>query len=476
MSFQHRTAAEMEEDTEAAKVAMRKLKIEANAALKAELSGKGGAKIIKKKMVEKGKAFGARKKIDGGGAAAAAADAGADASDGGEGEAAEGAGVVDVPEAAASVAESGAAAGAAAEGGAAEEDDVLEEDDYERVIEMDDREEDGDDDEDDDVDVADGEGGGAAAEDAGEVAVEDNAKVTFTQHGTPAFAIAIHPGDSTLVASGGEDDNAYIWSSETGEVVTKIEGHEDSVIQVEFNRDGSMLATGGMDGIIKIWKTVDGAEVCELDCGDDLRWIQWHPVANFIIAATESGSVHMWDVPGANMSFYTGHGGAVTCGGWSPDGRNFVTGSVDGTIIQWSPKTGAAINKMHGQVDKRFHQAPLTCLSWHPEGGVVVTGDEAGMVCVTHPKNGKVLGSFQVGEGHLEAAALSGSPTLVLVAASLDGSLQVWNTMSGGNKVMTGHTNHVLGFSKTKDDTKIATCSEDGTCKVFDVTGVYDSV
>ena len=39
---------------------------------------------------------------------------------------------------------------------------------------MDDREEDGDDDEDDDVDVADGEGGGAAAEDAGEVAVEDN--------------------------------------------------------------------------------------------------------------------------------------------------------------------------------------------------------------------------------------------------------------------------------------------------------------
>ena len=134
MSFQHRTAAEMEEDTEAAKVAMRKLKIEANAALKAELSGKGGAKIIKKKMVEKGKAFGARKKIDGGGAAAAAADAGADASDGGEGEAAEGAGVVDVPEAAASVAESGAAACAAAEGGAAEEDDVLEEDDYERVI------------------------------------------------------------------------------------------------------------------------------------------------------------------------------------------------------------------------------------------------------------------------------------------------------------------------------------------------------
>ena len=63
---------------------------------------------------------------------------------------------------------------------------------------------------------------------------------------------------------------------------------------------------------------------------------------------------------------------------------------------------------MNGLLDKRFHQAPLTCLSWHPEGGVTVTGDEAGMVCVTHPKNGKVIGSFQVGEGHLEAAALSG--------------------------------------------------------------------
>ena len=109
-----------------------------------------------------------------------------------------------------------------------------------------------------------------------------------------------------------------------------------------------------MDGLIRIWDAAAGTLVIELDCGDDLRWLEWHPVANFIIAATESGSVHMWDVPGGNMSFYTGHGGAVTCGGWSPDGRNFITGSVDGTIIQSTPKTGQAINKMNGIIVSAF--------------------------------------------------------------------------------------------------------------------------
>lgn len=35
----------------------------------------------------------------------------------------------------------------------------------------------------------------------------------------------------------------------------------------------------------------DGTKVCELDCGDDLNWFEWHPVAQFILAGTGSGSM-----------------------------------------------------------------------------------------------------------------------------------------------------------------------------------------
>ena len=56
---------------------------------------------------------------------------------------------------------------------------------------------------------------------------DDDDDVMTTQHATPR---------SNVIASGGEDDLAYIWSAETGEVVNKLEGHDDSVIQIEFNR------------------------------------------------------------------------------------------------------------------------------------------------------------------------------------------------------------------------------------------------
>jgi hypothetical protein len=41
----------------------------------------------------------------------------------------------------------------------------------------------------------------------------------------------------------------------------------------------------------------DGSKVCELDCGDDLNWFEWHPVAQFILAGTGSGSMYVTHPP-----------------------------------------------------------------------------------------------------------------------------------------------------------------------------------
>merc|ERR1719309_1614245 len=47
--------------------------------------------------------------------------------------------------------------------------------------------------------------------------IEDKAKVIFSKHGKSVFCVAPHPvEDSDLVASGGEDDLAYIWKRGSG--------------------------------------------------------------------------------------------------------------------------------------------------------------------------------------------------------------------------------------------------------------------
>lgn len=55
---------------------------------------------------------------------------------------------------------------------------------------------------------------------------------------------------------------------------------------------------------------------------------------------------------------FTGHGGAVACGQFSPDGRAVVTGGGEGdcSLRVWDPKSGACLHTMQGT---QFHSAGL---------------------------------------------------------------------------------------------------------------------
>lgn len=53
---------------------------------------------------------------------------------------------------------------------------------------------------------------------------------------------------------------------------------------------------------------------------------------------------------------FTGHGGAVTCGQFSPDGRAVVTGGGEGdcSLRVWDPKSGTCLHTVQGT---QFHSA-----------------------------------------------------------------------------------------------------------------------
>lgn len=312
-----------------------------------------------------------------------------------------------------------------------------------------------------------------------------------------------------LVATGGEDDVAYIWKISDGSVLFKSE-HEDSVLDVQFNKDSSMVATASMDGVINVCNTETGEIIVKLDCGDDLEWIDWHPKANFIIAGTQSGSVYMWDVPGANMSFFSGHGARVTAGKWSPDGRSFVTVAEDGVAIVWSPKNRSIQLKLDAKSNHLFNMDGISCVAYHSDGVLAAFGGRDGKVLVVQTKTGKVVASVEGHTDSIEALAFSPAMHNLLATASLDGTVRVvdvvtelvecvcqheggvvavewhptqpivfsssldatvrsWNGRSGEPiHLCAGHKDHVLGFKVFNEGNSIVTCSEDGSSLIFD--------
>jgi len=339
----------------------------------------------------------------------------------------------------------------------------------------------------------------------------NNALQILQAHSDAVYAVATN-ADGSMLVSGGGDDKAIIWRTDNWEQVHVVEGaHRDSVICVGFSADNQYVATGSLDGMIKIWLVSNFELVLELDCGDDLLWMQWHPLGRFLLAGSNAGAVMMWDVPAGNMSYFSGHIAPVMAGAWAPNGRFFVSTGEDCCLLIWSPKTQEVTTKVDAKSQYMFHKTPVAAVACHPDNVLVATGGGDCHVALINSKTGQVIVVFEGHTDNVEAVEFSySSPTLlasasldktiriydvskqlhvhtcshddavikivwhptlpIVYSASLDGTIRVWDARNGQELFQAvGHQNHVLDFVVVNNGNRIISCSEDSTIMVFDV-------
>lgn len=73
---------------------------------------------------------------------------------------------------------------------------------------------------------------------------------------------------SNLAVTGGEDDIAYVWNLDNGEIAFECTGFKDSVCCSSFNHDGHLLAAADMSGLVQVYKMIDKSIVWSGECSD----------------------------------------------------------------------------------------------------------------------------------------------------------------------------------------------------------------
>jgi serine/threonine protein kinase len=163
-----------------------------------------------------------------------------------------------------------------------------------------------------------------------------------------------------------------------------------------------------------------------------------------------------------------GHGDWVTSATFSPDGRQALSASRDGTLRLWDLESGQELRTLHG------HTSGVTCVAWI-EGNSVASGGQDRVIRLWDVGSGAEVRRF---EGHRERVwtiavaadrrwLLSGGGAL---GPRKDNALRLWNLDTGKELArFLGHTDQVNCVVFAADQQHILSGGNDGTLRLWDL-------
>ncbi len=128
---------------------------------------------------------------------------------------------------------------------------------------------------------------------------------TYSGHRGAVRTIAFAPGSSQssglLIASGGEDATAQVWTwnveSRTFRLVTQYKGHTATVNTLAWSPDGSRIASADSAGQIHIWRSKTAERLLALQAHRGaVNGLAWSPEGRYLASAGQDRVVHVYKI------------------------------------------------------------------------------------------------------------------------------------------------------------------------------------
>lgn len=254
-------------------------------------------------------------------------------------------------------------------------------------------------------------------------------------------AVAFHPQQPALLASGSHDRTIRLWDTQTQQEVRVLTGHTQAVNAIAFSSDGQLLVSGSSDKTIKLWQVETGTcwatlsghrlavNALAFDCNQGtLR----------VASGSSDATLRLWDVESRTCQrSLTGHTQAIRTLAIGPAGE-IASAGEDRTIRLWTP-TGDEMQTLPG------HPWTITNLVFIEAGTTLVSASWD-----------QTLKFWS-----LPPAAQSAFPT------AHPATSQATRKPIAPSLTLTGHTDSIHGLACNADRTLLASGSKDGTIKLW---------
>ena len=232
-----------------------------------------------------------------------------------------------------------------------------------------------------------------------------------------------------------------------------------NTFRARFNR--SMKVVGGK---LASWP---GPPLEWIGHTSDVLCIGYSPNGRQIVSGSYDLTIRIWDAEtGAIVGNpLEGHTSSVRSVAYSPDGRYIISGSDDKTIRRWDAKTGAGVgNPLEG------HTSSVLSVAYSPDARHIISGSWDMTIRIWDVMTGAAVGNPL--EGHASSVwSVAYSPDgRHIISGSYDKTVRIWDAKTGaavGNP-LEGHTNSVRSVAYSPDGQHIISGSSDETIRIWD--------
>lgn len=317
------------------------------------------------------------------------------------------------------------------------------------------------------------------------------------------FSATFSP-DGKQILTGSHDRIARLWDAASGQETQRFVGHENGVLGAGFSPDGRHVLTEGWDDTARLWDPASGKELHRFD-GHAGFGASAVFSRDSLYLFSNSSSPRLWEVAsGKELPVIDGLADKLTPIAISPDGKQALTDSGDGTLRLLDVRTGRPGQRFAGHPERvssaRFsHQghyvvsvcidqsarlwdvatgkellrldqqpASVQSVSFSADDRIVLTTDTDGTVQLWDVRSAKPLRRFP--EAAAAGAAMlspDGRRLFTLRSSKLG---QFWNAETGmalSTVAASSHPFNSIVFSP--DSRRLLTSSDDNTARLFDV-------
>jgi WD40 repeat protein len=184
--------------------------------------------------------------------------------------------------------------------------------------------------------------------------VEEGKELRLLRLPTGSAALALSPdGKKFVVSSSARPIVLRLWDLDYGKELRVFKGHTLLVTGLDYSPDGRRILSGGIDNTARLWDVETGKQLAVLRHPSGVTSVAFFPDGRHAItgsgAMLKPGSslrfvsgpgdwlLRVWDLEKKKQLFHlAGHTRAVMDVRISPDGRQAVSCSSDGTVRLWA--------------------------------------------------------------------------------------------------------------------------------------------